>query len=109
MRTDVYGSDVVVSDAAAPLWDEALRAVFRLDDDADAPKPKGKSAKAEAPKAKAPKAPKPVDLMSGKPVDLEAHVPKAMRKAARDEAKKRGLDVDAVVTDLLHAWLTGRS
>jgi hypothetical protein len=35
MRTDVYGSDVVVSDAAAPLWDTALRAVFRLDDDAD--------------------------------------------------------------------------
>jgi hypothetical protein len=80
-----------------------------FENDADSPKAKGKAAKADAPKAKAPKAPKPVDLMSGKPVDLEAHVPKALRKAARDEAKKRGLDVDAVVTDLLHAWLTGRS
>ncbi len=34
-------------------------------------------------------------------------MPKALRKAARDEAKRRGLDLDAVVTDLLHAWLTG--
>jgi hypothetical protein len=46
--------------------------------------------------------------MGGKAVDLGAHVPKALRKAARDEAKRRGLDVDAVVTDLLYAWLTGR-
>jgi hypothetical protein len=52
------------------------------------------------------KAPKPVDLMGGKVVDLEASVPKNLRKAARDEAKKRGLDVDTVVTDLLHDWLT---
>ena len=47
--------------------------------------------------------------MSGKPVDLEARVPKAMRKAARAEAKRRGLDVDTVVTDLLNAWLTDRT
>jgi hypothetical protein len=46
--------------------------------------------------------------MSGKVVELEVKVPKSLRKAARDEAKKRGLDVDAVVTDLLHAWLTER-
>jgi len=59
-------------------------------------------------RAKKPKAPKPVDLMGGKLVDLEASVPKNLRKAARDEARKRGLDVDTVVTDLLHAWLTER-
>jgi hypothetical protein len=59
-------------------------------------------------KAKKPKAPKPVDLMGGKLVDLEASVPKNLRKAARDEARKRGLDVDTVVTDLLHTWLTER-
>jgi hypothetical protein len=58
--------------------------------------------------AKKPKAPKPVDLMGGKLVDLEASVPKNLRKAARVEARKRGLDVDTVVTDLLHAWLTER-
>ena len=49
-----------------------------------------------------------VDLMAGKVVDLDARVPKALRKAVRDEAKDRGLDVDAVVTDLLYAWVTGR-
>ena len=59
-------------------------------------------------KAKKPKAPKPVDLMGGKLVDLEASVPKNLRKAARDAARKRGLDVDTVVTDLLHAWITER-
>jgi hypothetical protein len=77
-----------------------------FENDSDSPKPK---AKTESAKPKKPKASKPVDLMSGKPVDLEASVPKALRKATRDEAKKRGLDVDTVVTDLLHAWLTGRS
>jgi hypothetical protein len=59
------------------------------------------------PKAKKDKAPKPVDLMAGKPVDLGASVPKALRKAAREKAKGAGLDVDTVVTDLLHAWVTG--
>jgi hypothetical protein len=72
-----------------------------FENEADSAKPKAKAAK-----AKAPKAPKTVDLMSGKPVDLEARVPKALRKAARDEAKKRGLDVDTVVTDLLFVWVT---
>ena len=54
------------------------------------------------------KEPKPVDLMGGKQVELEAKVPKNLRKAARSEAGRRGLDVDTVVTDLLHAWLTDR-
>ncbi len=86
----------------------ALDHLFENDADTAKPTAKGKGAKADAPKAKAPKAPKPVDLMGGKLVDLEARVPKTMRKAARDEAKKRGLDVDTVVTDLLFAWLVGR-
>ena len=81
-------------------------------------------------KPKAPKAPAPVavpappvpaaapapkvvaspdaSLLKGKTVELEVHVPKALRKAARAEAKKRGLDIDTVVIDLLHAWLTDR-
>jgi hypothetical protein len=49
-----------------------------------------------------------VDLMRGKTVDLEVRVPKRLRKAAKDEAKRRGLDLDAVTTELLHRWLTGR-
>jgi hypothetical protein len=36
VRTDLYGSEIVISDDAAPLWDEALRTAFRLDDDSDA-------------------------------------------------------------------------
>jgi len=39
---------------------------------------------------------------------LTATVPKRRGKAAEKEAARRGLDVDAVVADLLHAWLTGR-
>ncbi|MBI1378098.1 MAG: hypothetical protein GC157_11545 [Frankiales bacterium] len=46
------------------------------------------------------------DLLAGKLVELDVQVPKALRKAARAEAKRRGLDVDTVVIDLLHAWLT---
>jgi hypothetical protein len=49
-----------------------------------------------------------VDLMRGKTVELDVQVPKRLRKAARDEAKRRGLDLDAVTTELLHRWLTGR-
>lgn len=48
------------------------------------------------------------DLMSGKVVDLGARVPKKLRAAAREEAKRRGLDIDAVTTELLHEWLTRR-
>jgi hypothetical protein len=47
-------------------------------------------------------------LMTGKTVVVEVHLPKRLRKAAAAEAKARGLDVDAVVADLLHAWLTAR-
>ncbi len=49
-----------------------------------------------------------VDLMRGKTVALDVSVPKRLRKAARTEAKRRGLDLDAVTTELLHRWLTGR-
>jgi hypothetical protein len=68
------------------------------------------AAEASARKAKKKKAQAftDVDLMRGKTVDLEAQVPKRLRKAARDEAKRRGLDLDAVTTELLHRWLTGR-
>ena len=75
-----------------------------------APKPKTSTDASQAPTDKPRKAKAStgtVDLMSGKPVDLGARVPKALRKAARDQAKRLGLDVDTVVTDLLHAWLTG--
>jgi hypothetical protein len=48
------------------------------------------------------------DLMSGGTGKLTVVVPKKLRKAAEKEAARRGLDVDAVVADLLHAWLTGR-
>ena len=46
------------------------------------------------------------DLMTGKIVDLGARVPKKLRTAAKHEAKRRGLDLDAVTTELLHTWLS---
>ena len=58
--------------------------------------------------AKPKKRAKADDLMSGGTTTLKVTVPKKLRKAAAKEAKRRGLDVDAVVADLLHAWLTGR-
>ena len=83
----------------------ALDALF---DGEAAPAPTPAAPAADRPKDRPKKAKKPAgaDLMGGKPVDLGATVPKALRKAVRDEAKRRGLDVDAVVTDLLHAWVT---
>lgn len=51
---------------------------------------------------------KAADLMGGGTGKLTVVVPKRLRKAAEKEAARRGLDVDAVVADLLHAWLTGR-
>jgi hypothetical protein len=51
---------------------------------------------------------KAANLMGGKVVDLGARVPKKLRAAARAEAKRRGLDIDAVTTELLHEWLTRR-
>jgi hypothetical protein len=56
----------------------------------------------------APRAGKAKELMSGKVVDLGARVPKKLRAAAREEAKRRGLDIDAVTTELLYEWLTRR-
>lgn len=91
-----------VAEAGGPAQRSALDALFDGD-----PVPAPARVAEQPGKAKAPKADRPTNLMSGKLVDLEARVPKALRKAARDEAKRRGLDVDAVVTDLLHAWLTG--
>lgn len=79
---------------------------------AEAPEPTSEAAAVEtvapAPKTKPAKvSPPPTPaLLTGKSVELEVHVPKALRKAARAEAKKRGLDIDTVVVDLLHAWLT---
>lgn len=73
------------------------------------PKPKGERKAAGKPKpAAAKKKPAGDELMSGKVVDLGARVPKKLRTAARDEAKRRGLDLDAVTTELLHEWLTRR-
>lgn len=69
---------------------------------------------APAPTPRAPKrvhVPEPAGksvLMTGKSVDLDVKVPKKLRAAANAEAKKRGLDLDAVTAELLHTWLTGR-
>jgi len=49
----------------------------------------------------------PIDLMGGKTTTLDIVVPKRLSKAAKAQAKARGLDVDAIVCELLHAWLTG--
>jgi hypothetical protein len=46
--------------------------------------------------------------MAGRTTTLEVIVPKKLRKAARSRAQAQGLDLDAVVTELLHRWLTGR-
>jgi hypothetical protein len=71
--------------------------------------PKHKGERKAASKAKpSPTKAKPDDLMSGKVVDLGARVPKKLRTAARAEAKRRGLDLDAVTTELLHEWLNPR-
>jgi hypothetical protein len=59
------------------------------------------------PKSKRPKkADKPRDLMKGKAVGLDVTVPKELQKAARKRAKAEGLDLDTVVIDLLHTWVT---
>ena len=48
------------------------------------------------------------DLMKGKSTPLDVTVPKALRKAAKSRAKAEGLDLDTVVIDLLHDWVTRR-
>ena len=58
--------------------------------------------------APAPKATRKPDLMKGKTAELDVRVPKALRKAARARAKAEGLDLDTVVIDLLHEWVTRR-
>jgi hypothetical protein len=40
-------------------------------------------------------------------VSLKVHVPKPLRKAAKKQAKAQKIDLDAVVTDALAAWLQG--
>jgi hypothetical protein len=78
------------------------------------PKPKGDRRGAAKPTAKAKppatamaksKGTQGSDLMSGKVVDLGARVPKKLRAAAKAEAKRRGLDLDAVTSELLYTWL----
>ena len=49
---------------------------------------------------------KPRDLMKGKAVALDVTVPKELQKAAKKRAKADGLDLDTVVIDLLHSWVT---
>ena len=46
------------------------------------------------------------DLMQGKPVELDVVVPKQLRKAAAKRAKSEGLDLQTVVIDALHAYVT---
>jgi hypothetical protein len=46
------------------------------------------------------------DLMQGKAVDLDVAVPKALRKAAAKRARSEGLDLQTVVIDALHAYVT---
>jgi hypothetical protein len=84
--------------------------VTALPTKAKAPKEPAPAVVPEPAPAAAPKvvAVRSAGLLKGKSVELEVHVPKALRKAARAEAKKRGLDIDTVVIDLLHAWLTDR-
>jgi hypothetical protein len=82
------------------------------------PKPKGERRGAAKPiagettaareKQPAASGSKPADLMSGKVVDLGARVPKKLRAAAKAEAKRRGLDLDAVTSELLYEWLEPR-
>lgn len=47
-------------------------------------------------------------LMSSPLVAVKVKLPKKLAKAAQKEAARRGLDLDAVTAELLHAWLTHR-
>jgi hypothetical protein len=71
----------------------------------DAPVADAKPAEARPSKTKA-KASTRDDLMQGKAVDLEVAVPKALRRAAAKRAKSEGLDLQTVVIDALHAYVT---
>jgi hypothetical protein len=48
------------------------------------------------------------ELMTGSLATVKVTLPKKLRKAAEKEAAHRGLDLDAVLADLLHTWLTTR-
>jgi hypothetical protein len=48
------------------------------------------------------------ELMTGSLATVKVALPKKLRKAAEKEAAHRGLDLDAVLADLLHTWLTTR-
>lgn len=47
-------------------------------------------------------------LMTGTLATTKVKLPKKLRKAAEKEAADRGLDLDAVLAELLHTWLTTR-
>jgi hypothetical protein len=53
-----------------------------------------------------PSGPVGAELMKGKAVELDVAVPKRLRKAAKERAGAEGLDLDTVVVDLLHGWVT---
>jgi hypothetical protein len=80
---------------------------LRPETELEAPPTKGRRA-ARGDGETATPAKKQPDLMKGKSAELDVRVPKALRKAARSRAKAEGLDLDTVVIDLLHDWVTGR-
>lgn len=47
-------------------------------------------------------------LMTSPLATVKVKLPKKLTKAAEKEAARRGLDLDAVTAELLHAWLTHR-
>ena len=47
-------------------------------------------------------------LLTGSLSTVKVTLPKKLKKAAEKEAARRGLDLDAVTAELLHAWLTHR-
>ena len=94
---DTFFGDAPVTESAPASESAASAASAAAAEPAKAGKP-AKAATAEPPKGS--------NLMSGKSVELGVEVPKELRKAAKAEAKTRGLDLDTVVIDLLHAWVT---
>ena len=80
---------------------------LRVEDAAEArPAKESKPAKATAPSKQRAQDSTRDDLMQGKPTDLDVEVPKALRKAAAKRAKAEGLDLQTVVIDALHAYVT---
>jgi hypothetical protein len=80
---------------------------LRVEDAVEArPANESKPAKAKAPSKQLAASSTRDDLMQGKPTDLDVEVPKALRKAAAKRAKSEGLDLQTVVIDALHAYVT---